>query len=81
MINRIKAWFQKQMNNNGIEEFMALKRDEAHDIKNKMTKDTLRTKLKVDKINRRTSKTLQKLGNDVTYRIAVAQGGRQRGLV
>lgn len=59
------------------------KRTEAHDLKNKMTTDILRIQKKVDKINKDTNAKLQEVSIDlktVTYNIAVATGGKKRGL-
>jgi hypothetical protein len=57
--------------------------DEAHEIKNAMTVDVLRIKKKVDKINENTFNKLAEISNDlgsVTYSIAIATGGKNRGL-
>lgn len=66
-----------------LEEKIALKREEAHTIKNEMTKDFFRMKQKTDRINLKTNKKLNEIDKDlhsVTYRIAVATGGKSRGL-
>lgn len=66
------------------DEVIERKSQEAHDIKNDITKDILRTKKKVDKINLDTTKKLKEVSNDlnsITYKIAVATGGKKRGLL
>lgn len=59
------------------------KREEAHAIKNEITRDVLRIKQKVDRINKATYNKLSEISVDletVTYNIAVATGGKKRGL-
>lgn len=65
------------------EKILDEKAQEAHQIKNSMTKDVLRIQKKVDKINLHTNQKLNEVSEDlksVTYRIAVATGGKKRGL-
>jgi hypothetical protein len=64
----------------GAAEEVEAKSHEAHDIKNQMTGDILRIKSKVDKLNKNTNTKLNQISADlesVTYKIAVATGGKK----
>lgn len=68
--------------NNGSAEKIEAKTQEAHDIRNQMTSDSLRSKERVDIINLNTYHKLQKISDDladVTYTIAIATGAKRRG--
>ena len=65
------------------EEKIEAKREEAHSIKNAITKDVLKIQKKVDKINKATNIKLNEISVDlktVTYNIAIATGAKKRGL-
>jgi len=72
------------LGNPGInQEKMEKKSIEAHDIKNKIFKDSLIKKERVDTINIKTYKKLLKISNDltnVTYAIGVSTGAKERGM-
>lgn len=56
---------------------------EADSIKNEMLGDINRIKRKVDRLNQSTNSKLKAISNDIdsiTYKIAVATGGKNRGL-
>lgn len=56
---------------------------EAHQIKRAMTEDSLRSQKKVDRINVNTYRKLSEVSanlQSVTYNIAIATGGKKRGL-
>lgn len=67
----------------GNQEKIDSKNYQAHSIKNQMTTDILRIKRNIDKINKDTNQKLKQVSIDlesVTYNIAIAQGGRKRGM-
>lgn len=76
--------FKKLLGSDGqAEEIVQGKREEAHQIKNQMTRDILHIKKRVDKINRDTNVKLNEISVDletVTYNIAIATGAKKRGL-
>lgn len=76
--------FKKIMGgNDDVDEKIQSMRQEAHEIKNQMTAEALEKQRKVNKYNRGTLKTLEKMQSDLidaTYVIAIATGARKRGL-
>ena len=79
-----KIPWKKLMGSDGVnEKKIEEKREEAHEIKNEMTKDILHIKRRIDRINTNTFNKLTEISADlesVTYNIAIASGGKKRGL-
>jgi hypothetical protein len=77
-------FFRKLLGNDcKKDDLVNLKREEAHVIKNEMTKDILHVQRKIDKVNKDTNNKLNEISVDlknITYHIAVATGGKKRGL-
>lgn len=65
------------------EQKVEAKIEQAHAIKNAITRESLVNEKKIYKINKKTYDKLVEITNDlasVTYSIAIATGGKKRGL-
>ena len=76
--------FKKLMGSDGgADEKVRASRVEANEIKRQIEIDGQRTRNHMDTIDKRTNVKLNRISADlksVTYRLAIAQGGKKRGL-
>lgn len=84
MIQKIKHTIRQFFRGDGKSDVkVQTKTDEAEKIKRSMHRDVIRVQKKVEKFNRMSQTTLDEISIDlesITYKIAVATGGRKRGL-
>lgn len=84
MIQKIRHTIRQFFRGDGKSDVkVQTKTDEAEKIKRSMHRDVVRVQKKVEKFNRMSQTTLDEISIDlesITYKIAVATGGRKRGL-